>query len=569
MLEHWLQWMLISSVQLALLAMIAGIVIVVFRSISSQGKYLILLLVFLRALLPASFGESAAFCRPFLKRNMQQEVRNEPHPASLSAETADYRESGLVCSPHTSEGVIPTKTVTLIDRERQLDGASRCFSALVSFLPTVRTVSTWDLFLVWLFGVLCCWGTVVSVYLNVHRRLKEAEPVERGPLADCVRDLCSQLSIRRRLRVVLSRYYNYPFIIGVLHPKIVLPARLAEASERGKLASNILLHELIHLRRHDIFFAWLIALVQSLFWFHPLLWWAGYRLRHWRELACDETVLNSKRTDVLDYAQTLLDTLRLSRGKMIASVATLGILEKHSQFQQRFEKVMDQVQRPKRSGMKEFLFITVFAFFFFLAGIFAFSRLAEARNHAFLETPFQFRILASRSDPVEADLIRTVLENPDSDFLTLTKPTGKEKGILGAAWMPISDFHYERLKGNPDCVFRPARSLPVSGKSRMEVLLLVFEEALSIDVSLLTRLEERSGPKNHFEILFTLNDEGGERMERLTEMYAPKTPRDKRRLIGIVRGGTVRFSVAIVNRFGKTGSICFEKDPGERSRSSY
>jgi beta-lactamase regulating signal transducer with metallopeptidase domain len=49
----------------------------------------------------------------------------------------------------------------------------------------------------------------------------------------------------------------------------------------------VFLHELAHVRRRDILMSWLMALLQVVHWFNPLVWFAFSRWRADRELACD------------------------------------------------------------------------------------------------------------------------------------------------------------------------------------------------------------------------------------------------------------------------------------------
>ena len=53
----------------------------------------------------------------------------------------------------------------------------------------------------------------------------------------------------------------------------------------------ILAHEICHVRCYDNLTAVIYMVVESLFWFHPLVWWIGTRLVAERERACDEEVL--------------------------------------------------------------------------------------------------------------------------------------------------------------------------------------------------------------------------------------------------------------------------------------
>lgn len=62
------------------------------------------------------------------------------------------------------------------------------------------------------------------------------------------------------------------------------------------------------------------ALVEAVFWFHPLVWWLGARLVEERERACDERVPelgNERRT----YAESILKTSRFCAGFPLACIS--------------------------------------------------------------------------------------------------------------------------------------------------------------------------------------------------------------------------------------------------------
>ena len=49
--------------------------------------------------------------------------------------------------------------------------------------------------------------------------------------------------------------------------------------------------------------------VSTLFWWHPVAWWAIRELQQLEELCCDAMVVGMNRSSGRDYAATLLDTL--------------------------------------------------------------------------------------------------------------------------------------------------------------------------------------------------------------------------------------------------------------------
>jgi beta-lactamase regulating signal transducer with metallopeptidase domain len=110
-----------------------------------------------------------------------------------------------------------------------------------------------------------------------------------------------------------------PGVFGVLRPVLLLPEGIAERLTTAELDA-VVAHELCHVRRRDNLGAALHMLVESLFWFHPLVWWMGGRLLDERERACDEEVLRLGGEPRV-YAQSILKVCEFYLESPVACVA--------------------------------------------------------------------------------------------------------------------------------------------------------------------------------------------------------------------------------------------------------
>jgi uncharacterized protein (TIGR03435 family) len=100
-----------------------------------------------------------------------------------------------------------------------------------------------------------------------------------------------------------------PCVIGWLKPVLILPSGIAEKLAPGELKA-VIAHELAHLKRRDNLVSALHMLVETVFWFHPLVWWIGARMLEERERACDESVLRSG-AEPADYAEGILKVCKM------------------------------------------------------------------------------------------------------------------------------------------------------------------------------------------------------------------------------------------------------------------
>jgi len=115
-----------------------------------------------------------------------------------------------------------------------------------------------------------------------------------------------------------------PAVTGSFHPVVLLPVALL-----GRLSATqmnaVLAHEREHIRRYDNLKANVHRLVESLFWFHPAVWWIGRRMIEERERACDEAVLENGHEGPV-YAAGILEVCRhcIDRPRVAFSVSALS-----------------------------------------------------------------------------------------------------------------------------------------------------------------------------------------------------------------------------------------------------
>ena len=81
-----------------------------------------------------------------------------------------------------------------------------------------------------------------------------------------------------------------PAVDGVLNPYISLPRDIDRLLSKNEL-NAVLIHELTHAKRRDNLIRLIHEVGLCLLWFHPFVWITGSRLALYRELSCDESVI--------------------------------------------------------------------------------------------------------------------------------------------------------------------------------------------------------------------------------------------------------------------------------------
>jgi len=166
--------------------------------------------------------------------------------------------------------------------------------------------------------------------------------------------------LRRPVRLRLFNHALSPAVFGLFRPVILLPDSLVAQLSEERLGS-VLVHEMIHLRRWDVWINCAQALVQVVYWWHPLLWVANARIREVREESVDEAVMLALGKDADIYAPTLLEVARTTLQRTTTSLRLVGILESRNRLRQRIQRLAD-FSPPNARGLTLTSTICILAF---------------------------------------------------------------------------------------------------------------------------------------------------------------------------------------------------------------
>lgn len=216
------------------------------------------------------------------------------------------------------------------------------------------------------------WGLTVAVAVSVGLlawmvvRWRQVATVAgraalpAGWLEELVEQARRAAGLRRPVRLRLSEQPLSPAVCGLVRPVVLLPRALAERLRPDQMRA-VLVHELVHLRRGDAWCNLCQALLQILYWWHPLLWLANARIRRTREEAVDDAVMLALEEGADMYAPTLLQVARLALRRPLASLGLVGILESRSFLGQRIERLLD-FHPPRQAGLTLASVCSVLAF---------------------------------------------------------------------------------------------------------------------------------------------------------------------------------------------------------------
>lgn len=137
--------------------------------------------------------------------------------------------------------------------------------------------------------------------------------------------VATQMGLRRAVDVMLSSVAQVPVVVGYVRPVILLPVAFALSVPLSQLEA-ILAHELAHVRRHDFVLNLLQTLIETVFFYHPAVWWLSHRIRVEREHCCDDLAVSILK-DRIEYGRALVSVEELrGRSTVLAMSAADGSL---------------------------------------------------------------------------------------------------------------------------------------------------------------------------------------------------------------------------------------------------
>ncbi len=165
-------------------------------------------------------------------------------------------------------------------------------------------------------GARLIFGAVV-----VWRIRRTAERVT-GEMQATVSRLAKRMGMRTAPALLRSSKLTDAATIGFLRMSIVVPAAWI-GQMTPEMLEAVLAHELSHVRRYDVWVNLIQRIVETVFFYHPGVWWLSQQIRLEREYCCDADAV-AVTDDDKAYAKTLEEAARYGAGQQFALVSNLG-----------------------------------------------------------------------------------------------------------------------------------------------------------------------------------------------------------------------------------------------------
>ncbi len=207
----------------------------------------------------------------------------------------------------------------------------------------------------------------ITIYQSFIRYIKAGRTkVSSIEHLEMLGKIAEQLKIKSTVGLYTNSLISSPLLIGFFKLCNILPTtELSDTDFR-----NTILHELIHYKRADMFYKWLVQLTICLHWFNPLVCLMGREVNHACELSCDEAVIAElSPQEQKAYGDTLLNALAL--GNYNQSLASLSLNEGKEFIKERLNSIMNFKKKSVLIRCITLLLTMVFMCGFAVTGVYA------------------------------------------------------------------------------------------------------------------------------------------------------------------------------------------------------
>lgn len=207
--------------------------------------------------------------------------------------------------------------------------------------------------MIWFLGslIFLFWNLFCSFYYK-KQIMKKGIAIESDSVLPLLLYLKKELRIKHKISVIEYSQAASPMMIGFFSSVLVLPEKEYSQEE----LFFILKHELIHVKRHDIYVKLLLLIANALHWWNPFIYIMQREAVVDMELSCDEKVIEGADYAVRKaYTETLFATLHKQyKKKTILSTQFYGGIQV---MKKRFKNIL--LWTKKRNGVSLFVFVSI------------------------------------------------------------------------------------------------------------------------------------------------------------------------------------------------------------------
>lgn len=360
-----------------LIAAILSLLLRLLRGKSSQVRYMISLFSLLLFFGLSIINFTANYEKESKERTLREQISLNQNQNSL---LVDFNNVNL---NHTFRE-------TIAEIKNQIVKIDRYFPLIVT---------------VWILGVFAFILKFVLSYVYTSRLKRIGVKDLSEDWLDRFYKLQKKLNINKTVNYIESTLVKIPVVLGWLKPVIVIPVEMLTGIPSNQIEA-IIAHELAHIRRNDYIFNVLQTIIETMFFFHPAVWYISAQIRKERENSCDDIALTVCEGSLV-YAKALVSIQEFSLNRLYSAVAFSG-RKKHL-----LNRIKRMIMKPQnKSNFTD----KIIASIIIISGVLALSftnkaDITEYTSENGIANDFIETMYTSNSDALETKVINPIVKD--------------------------------------------------------------------------------------------------------------------------------------------------------------
>ena len=342
--DVWTGYMAHSIIETSFLLGLVAILYFLFqKKMSSHFVYWLFLFILIKLLCPIEIRVPQWMTYLSARQSITSAVGWAAQPLTSPIQIIDKQtdiNTKITKAPSMDNTSIPSGKLT----EQIKNSIPAVLSGEKSVAPALphQTQFTHNAILMGLWGIMVL---ILFIYFIINQWrtqhwIKQNARIQDGIKNHLYNELLKLSGIHQPVPIFECRELTSPVAIGLIKPCLFIPDQFF-TNLTPKQASWILLHELMHVKRCDLWVATFQRILQIFFFFNPVVWIANWAVNQFREYACDDAALVICNASRRDCGEGLLLVLEQSNQIPSPLTASLGLLQPYSMIRKRLERILD------------------------------------------------------------------------------------------------------------------------------------------------------------------------------------------------------------------------------------
>lgn len=202
------------------------------------------------------------------------------------------------------------------------------------------------LFIIYIIGAIIYLAYEIFSYIAFyHNVLRWSRKISNDELVTILKKEKQRLDIKQNVALIISKKVSSPMLLGLFKPTLILPVGIYSTDE----LIMILTHELVHLKRHDIWYKTILMFTGAVHWFNPFVYFMIRQANKDMEQSCDDYVLKDATVELRKFYCSIILKMANFNNNTLCTVFSTNIISDKENLESRIKDIFDNSK--KRTGM--------------------------------------------------------------------------------------------------------------------------------------------------------------------------------------------------------------------------